>query len=76
MEDPAARRLPTQNILNVRLEKQQKIGFGTAAFQFDLFNVTNTNVELGVTKRSGASFGKITSIVPPLVARLGVTYTF
>ncbi len=76
MEDPAARRLPTQNILNLRFEKRQKIGPGTAAFQLDVFNVTNTNVELGATARSGATFNKITSIVPPLVAKLGVTYTF
>lgn len=76
MEDPAARRLPTQNILNLRFEKRQKIGPGTAAFQLDVFNVTNTNVELGVTARSGANFNRITSIVPPLVAKLGVTYTF
>lgn len=76
MEDPAARRLPTQNILNVRLEKRQKMGFGTASFQFDVFNVTNTNVELGVTARSGANFGRITEIVPPRIARLGVTFKF
>jgi hypothetical protein len=76
MEDPAARRLPAQNLLNLRLEKRVNVGFGTAAFQFDLFNVTNANVGLGVTTRSGASFGQITSIVPPRVARLGVTYTF
>ncbi len=76
MEDPAARRLPTQNILNLRFEKRQKIGPGTAGFQLDLFNVTNTNVELGVTARSGANFNKITSIVPPFVAKIGVIYTF
>ena len=76
MEDPAANRLPTQNILNIRFEKRQKIGPGTASFQFDLFNVTNTNVELGVTARSGASFNQITSIVPPRVAKLGVSYSF
>jgi len=76
MEAPGARRLPTQNILNLRVEKRQKIGPGTAAFQLDLFNVTNTNVELGVTARSGANFNKITSIVPPFVAKLGVVYNF
>jgi hypothetical protein len=76
MEDPAARRLPTQNILNIRFEKRQKIGPGTAAFQLDLFNVTNTNVELGVTARSGATFNQITSIVPPFVAKVGVIYSF
>lgn len=76
MEDPAARRLPAQNILNLRFEKRQKLGFGTASLQFDLFNVTNTNVELGVTARSGANFGRITEIVPPRIARLGVTFKF
>ncbi|MDO8835166.1 MAG: TonB-dependent receptor, partial [Vicinamibacterales bacterium] len=76
MEDAASRRLPTQNILNIRLEKRQKVRFGTAAFQLDVFNVTNTNVELGVTARSGASFNRITSIVPPLVAKLGASFTF
>jgi len=76
MEDPATRRLPEQNLLNLRIEKRQKIGFGSASFQFDLFNVTNTNVPLGVTTRSGASFGIPTGIVPPRVVRLGVTYNF
>ncbi len=76
MEDRAANRLPTQNLLNLRWEKRQKIGPGTAAFQVDVFNVTNTNVETGVTTRSGATFGRITGIIPPRIARLGVTYTF
>jgi hypothetical protein len=76
MEDSAANRLPTQNMLNLRVEKRQKIGPGTASFQFDVFNVMNTNSELGVTTRSGASFGRITSIIPPRVARLGVSYNF
>lgn len=76
MEDPATNRLPTQNLLNFRIEKRQKIGPGTASFQFDLFNVTNTNAELGVTTRSGPSFGQITSIIPPRVVRLGVSYIF
>jgi hypothetical protein len=76
MEDAAANRLPTQNLLNIRFEKRQKIGPGTASFQFDVFNMTNTNVETGVTTRSGTSFGRITGILPPRVARLGVSYTF
>jgi hypothetical protein len=76
VEDPAARRLPTQNIANIRLEKRQKIGPGTASFQLDVFNMFNTNVELGVTARSGASFNNITSFVPPMVARVGASYSF
>jgi hypothetical protein len=76
MEDPASRRLPTQNLLNVRFEKRQKIGSATASFQFDVFNFMNTNVEMEVTARSGSNFGRITSIVPPRVARLGITFSF
>jgi hypothetical protein len=76
MEDPAARRLPTQNLLNLRVEKRQKTRVGTFGFQFDLFNVTNTNVETGVTTRSGSTFGNITGIIPPRIARIGITYSF
>ena len=76
MEDPASNRLPTQNMLNLRFEKRQKVGFGTAAFQLDIFNVTNTNVETGVTTRSGTTFGQITGIISPAIARLGVQFTF
>jgi Carboxypeptidase regulatory-like domain len=76
MEDPAARRLPTVNLLNLRLEKRQKTKIGTVGLQFDLFNIANTNVELGVTARSGPTFNNVTSIVPPRIARIGVTFSF
>ena len=76
VEPSDARRLPTQNLLNLRFEKRQQFKYGRAAFQFDLFNATNINSALEVTTRSGASFGRVTSIVAPRVARLGVTYTF
>lgn len=76
VEDPAANRLPTQNLLNFRFEKRQKLWRGRAAFQFDLFNVTNTNVETGVVIRSGSTFGNVTGIIPPRVVRLGVSYSF
>ena len=76
VEDPASNRLPTQNLLNFRFEKRQKLWRGRAAFQFDLFNVTNTNVETGVVIRSGSTFGNVTGIIPPRVVRLGVSYSF
>jgi len=76
MEPRGARRLPQQNLLNFRLEKQQRLRFGKASFQLDVFNVTNINSALAITARSGASFGRITSIVNPRVARLGVTFSF
>lgn len=77
MEPLGARRLPAQHLLNFRLEKKQRIrGRSTASIQFDLFNMWNTNAATAMTTRSGATFGLITAIVPPRIARLGVTYQF
>jgi hypothetical protein len=42
----------------------------------DLFHALNSNVALDAAAASGPSFGKITSIVPPRIARLGVTLSF
>jgi hypothetical protein len=76
MEPRDSRRLPRQDLLNLRVEKQQRLKHGRVSLQLDVFNVTNINAALAVTARSGASFGRITSIVNPRVARLGVTYSF
>lgn len=35
-----------------------------------------TDEDRGVTTRSGANFARITGIVPPRIARLGVTFSF
>lgn len=75
-EPLGARRYPHQNLLNIRIEKQQKLWVGQASFQFDLFNTLNTNVATTLSARSGPSFERITAIVPPRIARLGVTYKF
>ena len=77
MEPLGARRLPAQHLLNFRLEKRQRLArYGQASFQFDLFNMLNTNAATALTTRSGSSFGRITAIVPPRIARLGLTYQF
>jgi hypothetical protein len=36
----------------------------------------NANNATGITRRSGVNYGRITGIVPPRVARIGVQYTF
>lgn len=77
MEPLGARSLPTQNLLNFRIEKRQRIkNYGSVSFQFDLFNLLNTNAATAVTTRSGSTFGRITGIVPPRIVRLGITYQF
>ncbi len=58
------------------LEKVQRLKFGEFSFQFDLFNALNTNAATNISARSGPTYGRITAIVPPRIARLGVTYSF
>jgi hypothetical protein len=77
LEPLGARRLPPQKVLNVRLSKFVDFGAGRrVTLDADLFNALNSNVALDAAAASGPSFGKITSIVPPRIARLGVTLSF
>lgn len=70
-------RLPAENLLNFRLEKVQRFSHRMkASFQFDVFNITNTNAALAETIRTGANFGRIIKIMPPRIVRLGVTFAF
>ena len=52
--------------------------FSTQALnlQVDLYNALNTNDETTRSVRSGPTYGRITAIIPPRVARLGVTYSW
>jgi hypothetical protein len=77
MEPLGEQKLPTQNLLNLRAEKKQRLGkYGNVSVQFDVFNTLNTNAATAKTMRSGTTYGRITAIVPPRIARVGVTYSF
>jgi hypothetical protein len=77
MEELGSQRLPAVKLLNVRAAKRLRL-FTTQAMtlQFDLYNALNTNDETARSVRSGPTYGRITAIIPPRVARLGVTYSF
>jgi hypothetical protein len=76
LEPLGERREPNLNVLNLRGSK--KFAFGNRKLQFDVdvFNLTNTNSATTINQASGASFGAISVIVPPRIARAGVTFTF
>ena len=77
MEDLGSQRLPAVTLLNLRAAKRLQL-FSTQAvtLQFDLYNALNTNGETARSVRSGPTYGRITAIIPPRVARLGITYKF
>jgi hypothetical protein len=77
MEELGAQRLPAVKLLNLRTAKRLRL-FTTQALtlQFDLYNALNTNDETTRSVRSGPTYGRITAIIPPRVARLGATYSW
>ena len=76
MEPIGAYRLPAVKLLSARVAKQLRFGAQRMTIQFDLFNALNANDATAITTRSGPNYERITAILPPRVARLGVTYTF
>jgi hypothetical protein len=77
VEPIGARRLPNLNILHMRVEKSFRLLEGQKlALQANIYNVLNINKALGVTPLSGSNFLIPTSITPPRVGELGVTYSF
>jgi hypothetical protein len=69
--------LPNLNILDFRVEKRfsvftdQHIGV-----QLNIYNTLNINSATAITMQSGPNFGRVTAIIPPRSAQLGVSYTF
>ncbi len=77
MEPLGTQRLPAYKLLSFRAAKELAVVDGhRLRVQFDLFNALNANDATGITRRSGVNYGRITGIVPPRVARIGVQYTF
>ena len=77
VEPIGARRLPNLNLLNMRVEKSFRLPDGhRLAVQANIYNALNINEALGVTPLSGPNFLIPTSITPPRIGEVGVTYSF
>jgi hypothetical protein len=76
MEPLGARRLPALNLLSLRAAKQFELRGNRLELQFDVHNALNANTARAMTVRSGPNFGRITSILPPRIARVGMSYKF
>jgi hypothetical protein len=77
MEPLGSERLPATNLLSLRAEKRFQLqNRRRFALQFDLYNALNTNSATAMSFASGPTFGTISAILPPRVARFGATYSF
>ena len=45
-------------------------------FEFDVFNVLNSNAPTAAGFASGPTFGYVTGVLPPRVARFGFNFSF
>ena len=77
MEPLGSQALPSYKLLSFRASKAFNFASSQrATLQFDLYNALNASDATGVTFRSGPNYGRITGILPPRVARIGMTYAF
>jgi hypothetical protein len=76
MEPMGAVQLPGVKLLNFRLSKQFVMSRQRFSVDGDLYNALNANDATAMSVASGPTYGKITAIVPPRVARIGFTYHF
>jgi hypothetical protein len=77
VEPIAARRLPSQNLLDLRAEKTIRLpGNQRVTARVTVFNSLNANTALTLQQQSGSTFLQPTSIIPPRVVEIGVSYAF
>jgi outer membrane receptor protein involved in Fe transport len=75
-EPIGTRRIPSLNLLTLRLEKSFRFRTQRVAVRFDLYNALNANTALAISPRSGERFLRPEEILPPRIAEFGMTYAF
>jgi outer membrane receptor protein involved in Fe transport len=77
LEPLGAQRMPALKLLSIRAAKRFKVrGDDDIELQLDVHNALNESTSQTTSFRSGPTFGQISSILPPRVARLGISYRF
>ncbi|MBI1876038.1 MAG: TonB-dependent receptor [Acidobacteria bacterium] len=77
LEPYGTRHLAAINILNLRVSKDFSLGGARRlAVECDVFNALNSNAPLSATFASGPTFGYVTNVLPPRIARIGARFRF
>jgi Carboxypeptidase regulatory-like domain/TonB dependent receptor-like, beta-barrel len=77
LEPSGSRRLPSRNLLDMRVEKEFPISSGQLRLTLDVFNVFNSSYVLGVDSGYlSPNFGQPTDYNQPRQIQVGVRYTF
>jgi len=82
LESYGTRRNPGLSVLDLRGAKNFMLGGNKRVVAtIELFNVTNTDAATAVNYQYGAlgtsrAFGFVSSVIPPMIGRLGVEFKF
>jgi hypothetical protein len=74
MEPVGTRRMDHVTLVDVRIERSMRVKRRRVSAFLDVFNCLNVNPEQNAIWSSGASFLRPVAIVPPRVARVGLTF--
>ena len=77
VEPLGAQRDPDQHVVNVRAAKSLRLGADRRlSLAFDVFNLFNVNTATTIRYVSSSTYGAISAILPPRIARIGAEITF
>jgi hypothetical protein len=77
VEPLGTQRRPNINLVSVRAEKSFRVGNSQRlSVRVNLYNALNANTTVNLTVRSGATYLRPTSILPPRIAEFSASYTF
>jgi hypothetical protein len=77
VEPIGTRRQDTVTVFDVRVEKQLRFADRARVGLFlDVYNVLNSNTNININWRAGASFDKATTVLPPRIAKFGVKFNW
>jgi hypothetical protein len=77
LEPFGSEQLAAQNLLSVRASKDLRLGGSRRiSFDFDLYNVLNSNAPLSATFASGPTYGYVTNVLPARIAKVGAKFRF
>jgi hypothetical protein len=76
LEPIGASRDPNQHVVNIRAARPFQLGSRRLSLQAEVFNLFNVNTATTIRYVSSTTYGAISAILPPRVARIGVEFTF
>jgi hypothetical protein len=77
LEELGAQRDPAQHVVNIKASRPIPLSHGRRlALSFDVYNLLNVNTATTTRYVSSTTYGQISAILPPRIARVGFEFTF